>query len=117
MWARAVPYGEFGRLRREASVAWSAGEGSGFWPVSRYADIVAASRDVATYSSSRGVSFEDPTDEDMAARRPIIDTDPPVHTTARTGTCPSAAAARTCAWACTWPGWRSRWCWPRRPAG
>ena len=20
----------------------------------------------------------------------------------------SAAAARTCAWACTWPGWRSR---------
>jgi len=30
--------------------------------VSRYADIVAASRDVATFSSSRGVSFEDPTD-------------------------------------------------------
>ena len=42
MWARAVPYGEFGRLRREAPVAWSAGEGSGFWSVSRYADIVAA---------------------------------------------------------------------------
>jgi len=34
-----------------------------------------------------------------------------------TGTCPSAAAGRTCAWACTWPGWRSRWCWPRWPAG
>jgi hypothetical protein len=54
MWARAVPYGEFGRLGREAPVAWSAGEGSGFWSVSRYADIVAASRDVATFSSSRG---------------------------------------------------------------
>jgi hypothetical protein len=26
MWARAVPYGEFGRLWREAPVAWSAGE-------------------------------------------------------------------------------------------
>jgi cytochrome P450 len=50
MWARAVPYGEFGRLRREAPVAWSADEVSGFWPVSRYADIVAASRDVATFS-------------------------------------------------------------------
>ena len=83
MWARAVPYGEFGRLRREAPVAWSADEGSGFWSVSRYADIVAASRDVATFSSSRGVSFEDPTDEDMAARRTIIDTDPPEHTKLR----------------------------------
>src|SRR5690348_5202546 len=83
MWARAVPYAEFGRLRREAPVAWSADEGPGFWSVSRYADIVAASRDVATFSSSRGVSFEDPTDEDMAGRRTIIDTDPPEHTKLR----------------------------------
>jgi len=30
MWARAVPYEEFGRLRREAPVAWSPDEGSGF---------------------------------------------------------------------------------------
>ena len=71
MWARAVPYDEFARLRREAPVAWSPGEG-GFWSVTRYADIVTASRDVATFSSGRGVSFEDPTDEDMAARRTII---------------------------------------------
>jgi len=61
MWARAVPYEEFGRLRREAPVAWSPDEGSGFWSVSRYADIVAASRDVAMFSSARGVSFEEPT--------------------------------------------------------
>jgi cytochrome P450 len=63
-------------------VAWSPGEG-GFWSVTRYADIVTASRDVATFSSGRGVSFEDPTDEDMAARRTIIDTDPPEHTKLR----------------------------------
>ncbi len=36
-----------------------------------------------TFSSSRGISFEDPTDEDMAARRTIIDTDPPGHTKLR----------------------------------
>jgi hypothetical protein len=42
MWARAVPYEEFGLLRREAPVARSPDEGSGFWSVSRYADIVAA---------------------------------------------------------------------------
>jgi cytochrome P450 len=54
-----------------------------FWSVHGYADIVAASRDVTTYSSGRGISFEEPTDEDMAARRTIIDTDPPEHTKLR----------------------------------
>ncbi|HEU5421743.1 MAG TPA: cytochrome P450 [Streptosporangiaceae bacterium] len=85
LWAREVPYAEFARLRREAPVAWSdeAPPNSGFWSVTRYADIVAASRDVATFSSGRGVSFEEPTDADMAARRTIIDTDPPAHTKLR----------------------------------
>jgi cytochrome P450 len=83
MWARGVPYDEFARLRVRAPVAWFPDEGSGFWSVHRYGDIVAASRDVATFSSSRGVSFEEPTDEDMAARRTIIDTDPPEHTKLR----------------------------------
>jgi cytochrome P450 len=85
MWVRAVPYREFARLRRVAPVAWFDEQvpNSGFWSVHRYADIVAASRDVATFSSARGISFEEPTDEDMAARRTIIDTDPPDHTKLR----------------------------------
>jgi len=85
MWVRGVPYREFARLRRDAPVAWSEEQApnSGFWSVLRYADIVAASRDVATFSSARGISFEEPTDEDMAARRTIIDTDPPDHTKLR----------------------------------
>ena len=85
MWARGVPYDEFARLRREAPVAWF-GErppNHGYWSVHRYADIVAASKDVATFSSARGVSFEEPTDEDMAARTTIIDLDPPAHTRLR----------------------------------
>ena len=84
-WAREVPYAEFARRRREAPVAWSPEEApnSGFWSVTRYADILAASRDVATFSSARGVSFEEPTDADMVARRTIIDTDPPGHTKLR----------------------------------
>lgn len=85
MWARGVPYDEFARLRREAPVAWF-GErppNHGYWSVHRYADIVAASKDVATFSSARGVSFEEPTDEDMAARTTIIDLDPPEHTRLR----------------------------------
>jgi cytochrome P450 len=85
LWAQGVPYAEFARLRTEAPVVWGAepAPNSGFWSVLGYADIVAASRDVATFSSARGVSFEEPTDEDMAARRTIIDTDPPAHTTLR----------------------------------
>jgi cytochrome P450 len=85
MWVRGVPYEEFARLRSEAPVAWSdePDGGPGFWSVLRYDDIVAASRDTTTFSSSRGISFEDPTDEDMAARRTIIDTDPPAHTKLR----------------------------------
>jgi len=85
MWVRGVPYREFARLRADAPVAWFDEEppNSGFWSVHRYSDIVAASRDVATFSSARGISFEEPTDEDMAARRTIIDTDPPDHTKLR----------------------------------
>ena len=83
MWARGVPYEEFRRLRREAPVSWFPDQGSGFWSVHRYQDIVAASRDVMTFSSAHGVSFEEPTEEDMAARRTIIDTDPPEHTKLR----------------------------------
>ena len=97
-WVRGVPYAEFARLRREAPVGWSeeAAPNSGFWSVTRYDDIVTASRDVATFSSGRGVSFEEPTDEEMAVRRTIIDTDPPEHTKLRkimTGTFSQRAVA------------------------
>src|SRR5712691_12678317 len=85
LWVRSAPYSEFARLRRDAPVAWmpEAAPNSGFWSVHGYADIMAASRDVATFSSARGISFEEPTDDDMAARRTIIDTDPPEHTKLR----------------------------------
>jgi len=85
IWARGVPYDEFATLRRESPVAFFAEKppNSGFWSVHRYQDIVTASRDVAVFSSARGVSFEEPTDEDMAARTTIIDMDPPEHTRLR----------------------------------
>jgi cytochrome P450 len=85
LWVRGVPYQEFSRLRAQAPVAWfdEASPNSGFWSVHRYQDIVTASRDTATFSSARGISFEEPTDEDMTARRTIIDMDPPDHTKLR----------------------------------
>ena len=90
-WQRRVPYDEFARLRREAPIAWcdEAPPNHGFWSVHRYDDIVEISRDTARFSSATGVSFEEPTAEDMAARRTIIDTDPPAHTKLRKLLAPS----------------------------
>ena len=91
LWEQRVPYDVFARLRREEPVAWFDEEAPhhGFWSVHRYADIVDISRDTATFSSATGVSFEEPTAEDMAARRTIIDMDPPAHTKLRKVLAPS----------------------------
>ncbi len=90
-WERRVPYEEFERLRREAPIEWFDEQppNHGFWSVHRYADIVEISRDTARFSSASGVSFEEPTAEDMAARRTVIDMDPPAHTKLRKVLAPS----------------------------
>ncbi len=44
-WAKGVPLEQFERLRREAPVYWHPEEdGSGFWAVTKHADVVHASR-------------------------------------------------------------------------
>ncbi len=90
-WQERVPYEEFARLRREAPIAWFDEESPnhGFWSIHRYADIVEISRDTKRFSSAEGISFEEPTEEDMAARRTIIDMDPPDHTKLRRVLAPS----------------------------
>ncbi len=90
-WEKRVPYEEFARLRQEAPIAWfdEAPPNHGFWSVHRYGDIVEISRDTARFSSATGVSFEEPTAEDMATRRTIIDMDPPAHTKLRKILAPS----------------------------
>jgi cytochrome P450 len=91
VWERRVPYEAFARLRHEAPVAWFDEDlpHHGFWSVHRYADIVEISRDTARFSSATGVSFEEPSPEDMEARRTIIDMDPPRHTKLRKVLAPS----------------------------
>jgi cytochrome P450 len=90
-WQVRVPYDEFARLRRESPIAWFDEESPnhGFWSIHRYADIIEISRDTKRFSSAEGISFEEPTDEDMAARRTIIDMDPPDHTKLRRVLAPS----------------------------
>lgn len=50
-WAEAVPHDAFTLLRREAPVfRHPEADGSGFWAITRHADVVAISRDTATFS-------------------------------------------------------------------
>lgn len=71
------PFPAFRRLRAESPVHWH--ETPGFWAVTRYEDVLAVSRDPATFCSSRGVLIADITRQ-MMPRESIIFLDPPDHT-------------------------------------
>jgi cytochrome P450 len=79
-----VPYDLFAHLRATEPVAWTTeANGSGFWSVTRHADITAVGRDWQTFTSSRGVSLEELDDDQLHVRTSMIDTDPPRHTKLR----------------------------------
>lgn len=79
--AEGPPWTLFDELRDNEPVAWTpeAAPHSGYWSVTRHADIVAVSRDWETFTSSRGVSLEELDDEQLQVRTALIDTDPPRH--------------------------------------
>jgi cytochrome P450/nitrite reductase/ring-hydroxylating ferredoxin subunit len=85
VWERGVPYDWLALLRRDAPLHWQPEkEGSGFWVITRYEDVVRVAREWETFSSELGgTSLQDLTPEELAARRSMIDTDPPAHTRMR----------------------------------
>jgi cytochrome P450/nitrite reductase/ring-hydroxylating ferredoxin subunit len=85
VWERGVPYDWLALLRRDAPVYWQPEtEGSGFWVLTRYEDVVRVAKEWETFSSELGgTSLQDLTHEELAARRSMIDTDPPAHTRMR----------------------------------
>ncbi len=81
-----VPHDMFALLRRDAPVFRHPEPGGpGFWAVTRYRDVVAVSRDFATYSSGRrGALLNDPPEEDLAGQQlMLLNMDPPRHTKLR----------------------------------
>jgi cytochrome P450 len=80
-----VPYAWFDTLRHDDPVHWQPERhGRGFWAVTSHADVVAVSKDWATFSSQTGASaLEDLAPDALTARRSMIDTDPPLHTELR----------------------------------
>lgn len=80
------PHALFARLRREDPVHWHPEkDGSGFWAVTRYEDVVKVSRDSATFSSSRGGTMVPDTPEEQLVmmRQMMLNMDPPQHTKLR----------------------------------
>ncbi len=84
---KGVPHETFRRLRAEAPVSWheEALGGTGFWAITRYADVMSVSRDHRTFSSGRGAVFMfDPPPEDLANMQlMMVNMDPPRHTKLR----------------------------------
>ena len=81
-----VPHESFRLLRDHAPVHWHdwSDRSKGFWAITRHEDIVAISRDPATYSSAaEHVLLVDLDPDELEARRSILETDPPDHTRLR----------------------------------
>jgi cytochrome P450 len=81
------PYDTFRHLRDTDPCSWwdetrevSGQDGSGFWAVTRYHDLLDVSRRVEDFSSAQGVVWEEPDPEDFANRRNMLEYDPPEHT-------------------------------------
>jgi cholest-4-en-3-one 26-monooxygenase len=83
VWVRGVPHEAFKLLRQKAPVFWQdmPGGDQGFWAVTKYEDVVAISKDPATFSSYRGTALlRDLPKEDLEQTRTImLNMDPPQH--------------------------------------
>lgn len=81
---RGFPHAAFSRMRRESPVAWvTEADGSGFWAITKHADVVEVSRDYGRFTASRGIRIEQMDDEELEARRTMMEFDPPQHTRLR----------------------------------
>jgi cytochrome P450 len=85
-----VPHAAYDRFRTEAPVAWvgeglhNGHHGAGFWSLTRWADIVAVHKDWRTFSSELGgTEIEELAPDALAARKTMLETDPPRHTRLR----------------------------------
>lgn len=86
-WTRGVPHDQLAWLRSEAPVYWHETDEpgmSGFWALTRHADVQAANRDIDRYSSERGgVFLHEQSQEQRDLFKSIIETDRPEHTRLR----------------------------------
>lgn len=82
-----IPHEAFAEMRSNAGLTWTPDtdeHGTGFWSVTRHADLVTVSRDPETYSSAVGhIQIYDIDEDALDVRASMIDMDPPMHTRLR----------------------------------
>jgi cytochrome P450 len=81
-----APHALFARMRAEAPVCWQAEPaGPGFWALTKHADVLAVSRDSATFSSARAGYMTQDMDPVavVQSRLMLLGMDPPEHTRLR----------------------------------
>jgi len=84
VYTHGVPHSTFKRLRDEDPVSWWEEEdASGFWALTRYDHVIEASRQSKIFSSAQGIRLEEMTQEELEARKTMMEMDPPEHTTYR----------------------------------
>jgi len=82
--SKGVPHNTFDRLREEDPIAWFEEEnGSGFWAITRYDDIVDFNQNYRKFTTTKGIRLEEMTEEEMEERRSLMELDPPQHTEQR----------------------------------
>lgn len=94
IYARGVPHEQFAWLREHDPVHWHEEPGGpGFWALTRHADLVRMSKDVATFSSHLGgAMLEDyPQQELQQHRMLMLNQDPPEHGRLRSAAEPAFA--------------------------
>ncbi len=80
-YTNGVPHATFNRLRSIDPVHWTEeADGSGFWSILRYDDALSVSRDYDTFTSTAGIRLEEMDEEQLHARRTMMELDPPEHT-------------------------------------
>jgi cytochrome P450 len=80
-----VPRDTFRYLRDNDPVHWTeeSDGGRGFWSLTKYDDVLLASRSTDIYSSRFGIRLEDMDEEETEARRTMMEMDSPDHTKLR----------------------------------
>lgn len=81
---RGFPHAAFKRLRDQSPVSWiEDSDGTGFWAVTKHADVIEVSRDYRRFTASRGIRIEEMAPDELDARRSLMEFDPPEHTRLR----------------------------------
>ncbi|HVA70780.1 MAG TPA: cytochrome P450 [Acidimicrobiales bacterium] len=84
-YVNGVPHETFQYLRENDPVHWTeeTDGGRGFWSLTKYDDVLFASRNTDVFSSRLGIRLEDMDPEETEARRTLMEMDAPEHTRLR----------------------------------